>query len=423
MLSLSAELKSESGVGTTTSQRCSSSRQITRALIAVGPGDMVAMYRELLERAESSSHMYQDFSKLILDWCKETQTKAYFLSWHTRRDVLKDGPYTIENCPKSSLYYRGGLGYHIGEFAYGISIIWRAVRGRYNVVVVDSGTTYWIVFALLFPFSIPVIAIMHNSLWPAGFQPKRFKQRLFNSLDGLFFRHFAAATICVSPECERQVRKVAGTPKGRIYQCRGQYRLGIIDHLAPDLPGGRRPFRVLFMGRVEESKGVFMILSMAERLEQEFPGQFVWKIVGSGTALESLRKEVNVRKLSQVTITGSLSSKQLVEALGWSHAVVAPTTSRFNEGFALTAAEAVLAGRPVVLSSVVPAREVLGGAAIVAQADDVESFVSAFRRLLLDASYFDKCQEATVTARAQFHDKSMGLGVVLGHAISDLGAQ
>jgi glycogen synthase len=421
MLLSRAELKSESGVGATMNQQCSNTSKRQRALIAVGPGDVVTMYRELLDGNESSLHMYQDFSKLVLDWCIETGTKAHLLSWHTRREVLKDGPHVIENWPKSSLYYRGGLSHYVGEFAYGVRIVWKAIRERHDVVVVDSGTTHWIVFSLLSAFSIPVIAVMHNSLWPAGYPPKRFMPRLLRSLDGFFFRHFAAATICVSPECERQVRKVAGTPKGRIYQCRGQYRLGIFDHLDTVPTSGTRPFRVLFMGRVEESKGVFMILSMAERLEQELPGQFVWKIVGGGGALEPLRKEAKDRKLSQVTITGMLSSRQLVESLSWCHAMVAPTTSRFSEGFALTAAEAVLAGRPVVLSRVVPAWEVLGGAAIVAQTEDVDSFVSAFRRLLLDPNYYDECQRATIVARAQFYDESMGLGVVLGHAISDLG--
>ena len=212
-----AELNSQSGIDTSMHQRCSNAAKVRRVLIAVGPGDVVTMYRELLDGIESSLHMHQDFSKLVLDWCNETGTEAHFLSWHAHREVLQDGPHTIENWPKTSLWNQGGLRYHIGEFAYGIGIVWKAIRERHNLVVVDSGTTYWIIFALLSVFNIPVIAVMHNSLWPAGFPPKRFVSRLLSSLDGFFFRHFAAATICVSPECERQVRKVAGTLKGGIF--------------------------------------------------------------------------------------------------------------------------------------------------------------------------------------------------------------
>jgi glycosyltransferase involved in cell wall biosynthesis len=401
-------------------QHCSNRGKIGRVLIAVGPGDVVTMYRELLDGIESSTHMHRDFSKLALDWCNETGTEAHLLSWHRRREVLRDGPHTIENWPKPPFYNGGGVRYHAGELVYGVGIVWKTVRGRYNAVVVDSGTTHWIVFSLLSIFNVPVIAVMHNTLWPAGFPPKRFIHRLISALDGFFFRHIAAATICVSPECERQVRKVAGTLKGSIFQCRAQYRVGTLDHVVPVPNWGTRPFRVLFVGRVEASKGVFMILSMAERLEKELPGEFVWKIVGGGSALEALRKEANDRKLSQVTITGRVSNEQLIEALGWSHAMVAPTTSGFCEGLAMTAAEGVMAGRPVVLSGVVPAWEVLGGAAIVAQSENVDSFVSAFRRLLLEPGHYEQCRQATVVARAQFYDESQGLGVVLGYAISSL---
>ena len=47
----------------------------------------------------------------------------------------------------------------------------------------------------------------------------------------------------------------------------------------------------------------------------------------------------------------------------------------------MTAAEAVLAGRPVVLNTVVPALEVLGDAAIPVPPDQVGGFADALRRL------------------------------------------
>jgi glycogen(starch) synthase len=414
------DMNSENDAGVTENPRSSDRESRWHILHAMGPGDIVQMYRELLDGIESSQHMHKDFSKLVLDWCNETGTMAHLVSWSPRREVLRDGPYILENRPKSRLCLRRGPQYHIGEFMYGISIISTAVRERANVVIADSGTTHWIVLSLLPVFGIPVIAVMHNSLWAAGFPPKQLVHRLMSSLDGFFFRHFAAATICVSPECERQVRKVAGTPHGPIYQCRAQYSSGLLDQVDPVPPHSSRPFRVIFVGRIEESKGVFMILSIAERLEKMFPHQFVWKIVGSGGALGPLRRQAEDRKLRQVEITGRLSNAQLADALGWAHAMIAPTTSGFCEGLAMTAAEGVLAGRPVVVSTVVPAWEVLGGAAVVAQAEDVESFVDAFSRLLLEPDYFEQCQRATADARSQFYYAPAGLGAVLGHAISAL---
>jgi glycosyltransferase involved in cell wall biosynthesis len=310
----------------------------------------------------------------------------------------------------------------LGAALYGLTIVSQTLREHATVVVADSGTTHWIVLSLLSVFRIPVIAVLHNALWPMGFPPKRRIDRFFRYLDGWFFRHIAAATVCVSPECERQVRMLAGTPKGPIYQCRAQYREGFLSRVAPPPDSSLRPFRVLFMGRVEEFKGVFLILSVAERLEKELPGRFLWRIVGSGAASEALARQIEERKLDRVVeVEGMLSGEEkALETLSWAHCMVVPTTSQFIEGLAMTAAESVLAGRPVVVSGVVPAWEVLGRAAIKAETDSADSFAGAFRRLVLNPEHYSECQRATVDARAQFYDRSQGLGAVLRRAIAAL---
>jgi glycosyltransferase involved in cell wall biosynthesis len=218
------------------------------------------------------------------------------------------------------------------------------------------------------------------------------------------------------------VRKVAKKPRGPVYQFKAQYHENFLSRVNPVLQVPFRPFQILFMGRIEESKGVFLILSIAEHLEKELPGQFVWKIVGAGSASDALERQVRERKLDRfVEVPGKLQSEQeALETFGWAHAMVVPTTSRFCEGFAMTAAEAVLAGRPVVVSTTVPAMEVLGKAAIQAETDSIESFADAFRRLALEPNYYDSCQRAALAAQAQFYDRSQGLGAILGRSISDL---
>jgi glycosyltransferase involved in cell wall biosynthesis len=303
-----------------------------------------------------------------------------------------------------------------------LTVVAHALRHRANVVIADSGTAHWFVFSLLALFRVPVIAVMHNALWPLGFPPVRKSDRFFRRLNGWFFRHFAAATVCISPECERQVRAVAGMPKGPVDQCLPQYRRTFMTCVPAPPDPASRPFRVLFLGRVEDFKGVFLILSMAERLKAEMPGQFLWKIVGSGQASEALIRQTRERNLDHIVeIPGSLPDEETALAtLGWAHAMVVPTTSHFPEGLAMTAAEAILAGRPVVVSSVVPAYEILGPAAIRVETDNPDAFVAALRRLALDPEYYRRCQRATANVQAQFYDRSKGLGAVLGRAISAL---
>ena len=165
-----------------------------------------------------------------------------------------------------------------------MSILWTALRERPDVVIVDSGTTHWFLLAPLRIARIPVIASLHALLWPPGFPPARPSRRLVLWLAGWFWRHIAQATICVSPELERQVYTVAGKPRGRVFQYRAQYRRSLFESVAPRPPHELRPFRVLFVGRVEANKGVFDLLAMAARLDALLPGQFEWHVCGHGSA-------------------------------------------------------------------------------------------------------------------------------------------
>lgn len=409
--------------GATSREQGSSLKTPTyRIVYALGPGDVAALYRSLMEDRKPAFALGMAFSKQFLDWCDEIGAVARAMSHHPRRDYLRAGPHIIENRPKPSLSRLGGVLYHLGAILYGLTVVRLALRDRATHVFVDAGTTHWIVLSLLSLVRIPVIAVFHGTFWPMGFPPRRLKERLLLKLDGWFFRHLAAATICVSPECERQVRAVAGKPKGAIYQCRPQYRQGFLSGVEPATGYGTGPFNVLFLGRLEEDKGVFLILSIAERLQQEMRDHFRWRIIGSGSAFEYLKREVEERNLNSIVdILDKLpNDEKALEVLGWCHAMVVPTTSRFCEGLAMTAAESVLAGRPVVVSATVPAWEILGDAAVKAETDNIESFVQAFKKLALNPSFYQSSQGATRAAQAQFYDRSQGLGAVCGRALAGL---
>ena len=87
----------------------------------------------------------------------------------------------------------------------------------------------------------------------------------------------------------------------------------------------------------------------------------------------------------------------------------------------MVSAEAVLARRPVVSSSVNPAIDVLGDAFVAAQTDDVESYVAAIRRLAEDRTEYVRRAEACTAAEQQFLDPENGLRAALARAIASLG--
>jgi glycogen(starch) synthase len=161
------------------------------------------------------------------------------------------------------------------------------------------------------------------------------------------------------------------------------------------------------------------VLDLARRLEVEHKGAFRWRMVGYGSEFEPVKARIVEDGLEQVVrVESSLANEEAaLETMGWAHAMIVPTMPDFCEGLAMTAAECVLAGRPVVVSSVVPAWEVLGGAALKAEAGSVASFVEAFKRLAFESGCYEGCQRATAAAQGQFYDRSQGLGNVLGRAV------
>jgi glycosyltransferase involved in cell wall biosynthesis len=383
--------------------------------------------------------MSMAFSQQFLDWCDEAgcgatrrdeagsgeagancvRVEVHGISSHSRADRLEVGAHCVENRPRRQIGNGRGWRFYLGQIWYGLRVVGWAVKERADVVVADSGTTEWVVLGLLRVFRIPVIAVLHNTLWPMGHRPRRGLAWVLRRFDGFFFRHIAAATVGVSPECVRQVREVAGVPRGEVLECRAQFRTGFLSRVAAVADAERVPFQVLFLGRLETIKGVWLMLDLARVLEAEHEGAFRWRMVGYGSEFEGLRAAIVKSGLGHVMrVEGSLPSEEAaLETMGWAHAMIVPTMPDFCEGLAMTAAECVLAGRPVVVSSVVPAWEVLGGAAIKAEAGSVDSFVEAMKRLAFEPGCYEACQRATAAVQGQFYDRSQGLGSVLGRAV------
>ena len=424
-----------------------------RVLYALGPGDVVQFYRDLtggrapglrptdkdLSAGTPTFQMSMAFSQQFLDWCDEAgrdgsgrdeagrdedrpdraRVVVHGISSSPRADRIQAGAHCVENRPRRQIGNGRGWRFYVGSIWYGLRVVRWAVAERADVVIADSGTTEWIVLGLLRLFRIPVIAVLHNTLWPMGHRPRRGLAGLLRRFDGVFFRRFAAATVGVSPECVRQVREIAGTPRGPVLECRAQFRTGFLSRVVPVAEASRSPFQVLFLGRLETIKGVWLMVDLARRLETELAGAFRWRMVGYGSEFEALRAAIAAHGLGQVMeVESSLPNEgAALETMGWAHAMIVPTMPDFCEGLAMTAAECVLAGRPVVVSSVVPAWEVLGGAALKAEAGNVGSFVEAFKRLAFEPGCYEACQRATAQVQGQFYDRGRGLGSVLGRAV------
>ncbi len=393
-------------------------------LYAVGPGDAAAYFRNRRDGRLPAFHTALAFSYQFFEAFGRKGHPLYILSWCGRAERLAFGEHVIENLPRHPAYFRGGLWHHLEQVVYGLRVVVRARRFGARTVIVDSGTTHWIVLALLSLFRVPVVAVLFNALWAAGYRPTTGLHRLIEWTDGWFFRHCVAAVLPMSPEIERQIVAVSGgRPHGPQFLFAPLYRREFFERIPGPPPWDQRPFRVLYLGRVERYKGVFDVLTMAETLDRETPDGYRWRIVGEGSDFDALASEVARRNLSHlVSVEHNMASEEIALAtLGWSHANIVPTRHEFKEGLAMTAVEAILTNRPVVLTEVVPAWEVLPGACLKAPTDDVPALTDAMRRLATDRELYQRLSQACRPLQATYYDPEAGLAGALGRALRAIG--
>ncbi|MBO9574353.1 MAG: glycosyltransferase [Sphingobium sp.] len=384
-----------------------------------GPANVVSAHEAWLAKEHESSEVSITFSSQVADYCEEIGASAYFVSPHAKTQRVQMGEYTLEHRPKKG---GSGVGYHLNEIGYALGLLKTARAFKADIAFMDTGSMPIFTMFLFRLFGIPVVPILHNVLWPAHFPPTSFGRKLALWVDGLFWRYGASGAIGVSPECEKQVRAVAPGLRYPVIQIRAQFRPEYFAQIAPPPPHAKRPFRVMFIGRVTHSKGVFDILEMARSVETTDPGLVRWTICGTGDAFDALTAQRDAMGLQDIVdLPGWISLERLLDIYAQSHAAIVPTRSSFQEALAMTAAEAILAGRPVILNPVVPAIDLIGPACLAGKTNDAESHAEQVRLLARDGALYDRMQKACASLGAPFVDRQQGLTAGLREMVRRLG--
>jgi glycosyltransferase involved in cell wall biosynthesis len=119
-----------------------------------------------------------------------------------------------------------------------------------------------------------------------------------------------------------------------------------------------------------------------------------------------------------VFIRGWTSPKDQSGVYARSHVSIVPTRSNFKEGLAMTAAEAILAGRPVITNPVVPALEILRPACVETKTNNIDSYVKAILALIDDPNQYRILCNACHGLQGQFYDREQGLSAILKKILS-----
>ena len=364
--------------------------------------DVVGTYRKWKEDRDDPREVSITYSSQFFDFCRNWDIDAYVYSANPDAQELEDGRFRFTQrlwpLPDAQ-----GLYIHLRQLAYAWRVIRAAIRYRPDVLVMADGA-YWFPLALLRPFGIKIVPTLHCVLWPKYRQP-RLLRRTVNRLNGWFFRHFCFAIMVVSDEIAGQVKQLAGPAPAPFVAFLPQYRASSMDAITAEDHSRQAPFRVLYAGRVEREKGVFDIVEMARLLKGMGRTDIVFDLCGAGGCEDELEGAVKSAGLGDIVIQHGVCSRASMKTrLSRSHVVLVPTRSGFPEGFNKVVVEGIIAGRPVVTSSVCPAVSYVGDAVEVVPPDSPQAYVEALIRLSDDTELYERRRAACGLVRNQFFD-------------------
>ena len=345
-------------------------------LYCEGPGDIVASYASWKRGINHLSETSRTFSGQFFEFCRLENLTFHAVSYCTRAETVVDEMSTVSNLPRRNLRIPK-IGYELTVFLYSLRLLMLALRERPKIIYINSGVTDWAYLPLLWLSGAKIVPILHNAVWPEGFRPTSIGAKLRHAVYRFVWQHCIWHTLAVSAACGRQVTAVAGPVPVTVFKA--SFPAASFQEVQAPKDHASKPFCVMFAGRIEENKGVFDILSMAEELPD-----IEFTLCGDGYALDEVRRQAG----SNVTIAGRLNRAELVARYLETHIVIVPTRSTVSEGFAMVVAEAILMLRPVVTSPVVPASEVLAGALMLARTDDARSYAEAIREIQMDEQLY-----------------------------------
>ncbi len=374
-----------------------------RVLYAAGAGDVLGTYRSWERGEDDPRQVVHTYSGQFFDLMREIGAEALVVTrfGEARRDEF--GMIRIEQRPnpRSS---SGGLSFHFGQILYGWRLLKTAQRMRANAAVICEGTTHWFMLPLFARSGVQVIPSCHSLLWPTA-GGDSVVRRIVRRLSRRCFRKTALVSLVASGRIEDQVVSTAGGSPRPTIPFLPTYRSGFFEGISP--PRDERPFKVLFIGRLEEGKGVFDLLEMARRLDAAGRLDIEFDLCGDGPARDELTQMAEQRGLAdRFRMHGHCERSTMKNMLSACHAVIAPSRSTLVEGFNQVVVESILAGRPVLTSEACPAIDYVEDAAVRVRPDDVTQYVEGIIKLADEPEFYAMKCRACSDLQGQFYDES-----------------
>ncbi|MEM9019197.1 MAG: glycosyltransferase family 4 protein [Planctomycetota bacterium] len=380
-----------------------------KLLYFTSPGDVIGTFAHWRAGRDDPAQVALTYSAQFFDLCQSIGAKGMVVSFRPGlRETYAEGDIVCEHRPAKGT--RGRVGFQVGQILDGLFIFYRSVRWRADAVILSNGT-HWFIAALLPLLGVKVIPTLHCVLWPKAARRRPSRVRCW--LDGLMFKYAASAILSLSRDIDEQLEEMTGGVLQPVERFVPTYRRETFAGVpAVDTESDR--FGLLYISRVQADKGVFDLLDAVALVVTQHPAvikRLHIDLCGDGPDLPLVRERVNEMGLGQVvTCHGHVKRDRVIELLGHCHAVVVPTQSTFVEGFAKSAADGVLSGRPVIATTVVPAARVLGDAIELVEPDSPEAMAKALVTLMSDRTHYEVRRTACSGAAEMLYEPQQGWG-------------
>lgn len=179
---------------------------------------------------------------------------------------------------------------------------------------------------------------------------------------------------------------------------------------------GDRDIDVLYVGRLQADKGIFVLLDAIRRIAEAEEGK-ISKVafVGKGVPPEEILREVGSIAGVEILLPGMLPPQKVAEWMRRSKVLAFPTTPAWLEASPLTPLEALACGCCIVASDVGGTRENIGPRGILVKAGDATELADGLTEALAatdndqqeDVKSFLQCrqlQEVASLYLARFED-------------------
>jgi glycosyltransferase involved in cell wall biosynthesis len=341
------------------------------------------------------------------------------IAHNTRADDFRYGKLRAVNRP-NPLYDRNGLNYHLAHLTYAKEIV-RDAKSLGADLVVSSTEPYPFLLEPLTWLGVKVVPALHATFLPE-FKKATLAQRLISRASRRFLRQKCYAILTHPGACARQARQVAGNSPKPLLEFLPLFHKDLFDDIQPPQQNSVI-FRVITVGRLERSKGVFDLIEIATKLRESGRTDIHFDVCGTGSALADARNRVEELSLGNMfSLHGWVSMEQLMDLWAQSHVAVVPTTRDFVEGFNQVVIEAILAGRPVITSEICPAIDYVKPCAIQVPAEDPDAYREAIISLADDPEYYENMTSNCERVGKQFLDPNNSFAYVFRYILESISA-